>query len=287
MGRKKISSATALLLVVVCALGGTLGVIGYMAWQNSVDTQSSQSLTTFSVVAYDYNANATLPLSNFDYTLQGLPVGESSIDVLAWETIESASTLESLTTGDLDTTLYSAFNLIYNGSVAQTATCFDDAFGTRTYPRREQAILPGQRNVLECVAAPATVVLEIRNLITLVANTNVTATPIAGQTNVTFVTMLSATYANNAYEDFWSFVANANVAPTITLTYNGTVTSSTALQISGWTGTRVSTTSMVYTCAKLFGIQSHVARWGASAPVTLGVTAAAVSFDGTSLATNP
>lgn len=284
MGRKNNNMAKLLLVAILASTGG---VAGYMAWMYFTQPQSSLSPATFSVVPLDYNAGVDLPLSGFDYTLRGLPVGEAASDTLAWAVIETGTTLESLTSSDLDTTLYSQFALEYNGTVAQTDDAFDDAFGTRTYPRREKALTPGVANVLEAVATPATEVMEIRNLITLAAVTNCTATPIAGQTNVTFVLMVSATYPDCAYEDFWSYIANANVAPTITLTYNGTVTTSTALYINGWTMTRLSATQMVYTVSKVSGIQSWEARWGSSATVALGITAAAFSFDGTDHATNP
>jgi hypothetical protein len=272
-------------LIVVLAVG-VLIPVGFLAY-NYFNTQSSQTVGTFSIRVQDGLAGKSLPLSDFNYTLYGLPVGESASDPIAWEEIEDGETLEGITAGDLDTGDYSAFYVEFNGLVEQDAAAFDDALGTRVYPTRQASIMPGQVNTLIVYAAPSTVVLEIRNAVSLALITNVTATPIAGQTNVTMLIMCSASYPDSAYEAYWSFSANDWVYPQLLLQYNDTVTTSTALQISGASMTRVDATHMAYRFSSLSGITSLSAKWPPSAETTLGINDAEVLFDGAVLASNP
>lgn len=283
MGRKiKISKTGALLIVmsIMCAGLISWAVYDYM---NPASTQDIDDTTsTFVITVQDMNAKQTLTNSRFDYSLYGLPIGDPSTDPLAWKLIETGTSLDNIRVADLDTSVYSAFYVKYNGTELQAT--YEDLKGTRTFPVRQQALHANAANELEAYAQPAGISLDVKHLINGTAITNTTATPILAQSNISIII---GEYANfsASYKSYWSYSSNAMVRPAIVMNHNDTVTTSTAIQISGTTMTRVNATAFLYGFSSITDVQSHIGLWPAAATLgSLQVDSCYIDWDGTNLA---
>lgn len=242
---------------------------------------------TLGFVINDPLANVNHTLSKFSGSLYGLPIGDAA-GPTAWKLIKSGD-VSDFTATDFNTAIYSRFYMKYNGSVAQTDDVFDDSFGTRTYPVREQEVYSNKLNKLSTYAAPSTVVLELKNMTNLAAITNATATPIVAQNNLTIIIAATATYPHSAYVSYLSLSANSWVYPQIVFTYNTTATTANAMQLADTVMASVSATQMAYRFPMLTGVMSFAGLWPSDATTgSIGITNAAVQApSGTSLATNP
>jgi len=282
MGRNKFKltkSGGAILLLLI----GMGALVGWLAW-DKYTTQSTQTVSTseFSLITKDMLASQKLTNSRFDYSLYGLPIGDPATDPLAWKLIEFGTSLDNIKNADLDTDVYSAFYVKYNGSELQAT--YDDAKGTRTFPSRQQAIHPNVANVLEACAQPAGISLDVKHLINGTAITNTTATPILAQSNVSIIIGEYASFSAS-YKSYWSYSSNAMVRPAIVMNHNDTVTTSTAIQISGTTMTRVNSTAFSYGFSSITDVQNFIGLWPAAATLgSLQIDSCYVDWDGTNLA---
>jgi len=281
MGRKiKISKAGALLILmsIMCAGLISWAVYDYLNPESTQDIDDTTS--AFVITVKDMNAKQKLTNSRFDYSLYGLPIGDPSTDPLAWKLIETGTSLDNIRVADLDTSVYSAFYVKYNGTELQAT--YEDAKGTRTFPVRQQALHANAANELEAYAQPAGISLDVKHLINGTAITNTTATPILHQANVSIII---GEYANFSagYKAYWSYSSNAMVRPGFVANYNTTVTTSTAMSISGTTMTRVNATSFFYGFPSFEDVFSAVGLWPSGA-VAEQMDSCYLDWEGTNLA---
>lgn len=205
------------------------------------------------------------------------------IGKVAYVEATGITTLDQITNAMLDPTKYaSCYVNLSCTTIPQTQ--FDDEEGPRACYAVEYLIRADQANDFEGYVTLGAVNVILANLETFA---QVNASSIIAPTNITALIRGngSQAYDNARYVSFFSYTLNSDIKPMLVITYNKTVTASTAFVFAGCGMVSINSTAYGYTFDSITtSTLSLDGRWSTAS--TYNVTHCYLSYNGVKLATS-
>jgi hypothetical protein len=227
-GWKKFS-AVSFFIGVFIVVGSLWGYNAYIQNQSSLFGGEPFALT----LTDPYNPTVPMELSSFDASLVGLLPGKDASNAANWEAISGVSDLADITEAVVEEALadHDALYAIYNGTMENDDTTYDDGYGDRTYGESQAPIIDGN-NALTTHVTPssgASILIFNSNTGAQITTANITAEGI-NFTVCEYLNNCSAGAYDQAYVSYTNYVGTV-VCPNVIITITGK-TGSTAVDVT-------------------------------------------------------